>query len=257
MSADHYVPMTLRSLQSVNHDTALLRLDLDKKPSSFPIPSSVYIKDDAIQIMRPYTPINNPSIDGHIDLLVKRYENGSISKMLCQLKQGDDVHVRGPMVEFEYQTNAYEHVGMIAGGTGITPMYQLMQRILSDPKEINTKVTLIYANKTENDILLRPELEKLERQYPDRLKIYCTLDHPPTDSDWKGGRGYVSREMVVKYLPEPRTNHAANSGVFVFVSGPEAMLHHVCGDRARDWTQGKVGGILKTVGFNESQVWKF
>jgi cytochrome-b5 reductase len=101
-------------------------------------------------------------------------------------------------------------------------MYQLMQRILSDPKEINTKVTLIYANKTENDILLRPELEKLERQYPDRLKIYCTLDHPPTDSDWKGGRGYVSREMVVKYLPEPRTNHAANSGVFVFVSGPEA-----------------------------------
>lgn len=116
LSTERYIPLKLQSVEAVNHDTSMLRLELDTKPSKFPVPSSVYIKDDTIQIMRPYTPINDPSEDGHVDLLVKRYENGSISKMLCRLNKGDDVYVRGPMVEFEYPTATYRHVGMVSQG---------------------------------------------------------------------------------------------------------------------------------------------
>jgi len=39
----------------------------------------------------------------------------------------------------------HENVAMIAGGTGITPMYQLIRQIFKDPKE-KTKVTLVYGN---------------------------------------------------------------------------------------------------------------
>lgn len=113
LSSERYIPLKLQAVQDVNHDTSLLRLELERKPKHFPVPSSVYIKDDTIQIMRPYTPINDPSEDGHVDLLVKRYENGSISKMLCRLEKGDDVYVRGPMVEFEYPSGAYRHIGMV------------------------------------------------------------------------------------------------------------------------------------------------
>lgn len=37
----------------------------------------------------------------------------------------------------------------------------------------------------------------------------------------------------------------------------DRMLRHVSGDRARDWSQGKVQGLLKMMGYDESQVWKF
>ena len=56
---------------------------------------------------------------------------------------------------------------MIAGGTGITPMLQLIRAILKDPRD-KTKMWLVFANQTENDILLRTELEEVASNHPDR-----------------------------------------------------------------------------------------
>merc|ERR1712241_1452083 len=64
-------------------------------------------------------------------------------------------------------------IGMLAGGTGITPMYQVMQFIHrnreSDKTQISlifatesrdkTQISLIFANKTEKDILMEKELK--------------------------------------------------------------------------------------------------
>lgn len=43
---------------------------------------------------------------------------------------------------------------MLAGGTGITPMFQVLNAILKNPRD-TTSVTLLYGNLTEEDILLR------------------------------------------------------------------------------------------------------
>lgn len=53
---------------------------------------------------------------------------------------------------------------MIAGGTGITPMYQVAKALLQDQEEYTT-ISLIYANVTEEDILLKEELDKLTQEY--------------------------------------------------------------------------------------------
>jgi len=49
-------------------------------------------------------------------------------------------------------------IGMVAGGTGITPILQVIRAIQKDPSD-KTELWLIYANQTEDDILLRKELE--------------------------------------------------------------------------------------------------
>ena len=58
-------------------------------------------------------------------------------------------------------------VSMIAGGTGITPMLQLVRAVFRDPED-ETRLSLLFANQTEEDILLRKELEEVQAEHPDR-----------------------------------------------------------------------------------------
>jgi cytochrome-b5 reductase len=89
-------------------------------------------------------------------------------------------------------------VALIGGGSGITPFYQLLDAALRDPTN-KTRFTLLYANVSEADILLRDELAALERAHPHALRIVHTLDNPP--AGWTGAKGYVSRELINKHVP--------------------------------------------------------
>lgn len=115
LDIDRYVPLTLMKKEKISHDSFLLRISTKKQPSKdYPVPSCLYIKDDTIQVMRPYTPINeNPYKDGYIDLVVKRYQQGSVSRTLTGFEPNDKVHVRGPMTEeYEYKENTLDEIGM-------------------------------------------------------------------------------------------------------------------------------------------------
>ena len=101
-----------------------------------------------------------------------------------------------------------------------------------------TKVTLIFANQTEDDILLREELESYAKSYPNRFKVVYALDRPPRK--WDGHTGFVSKELVEKNLPGPDTPDS-----IIFVCGPDPMLASVAGAKAPDKSQGELGGVLK------------
>lgn len=59
--------------------------------------------------------------------------------------------VRGPKGKFNYNRNLAPHLLMLAGGSGITPMYQIIQSSILDPLD-KTEIDLIYANVNEDDI---------------------------------------------------------------------------------------------------------
>jgi ferredoxin-NADP reductase len=59
---------------------------------------------------------------------------------------------------------------MVAGGSGITPMFQVCQAILRNPYD-STKVFLVYANRGEDDILLRDRLDEWARKEGARFKV--------------------------------------------------------------------------------------
>ena len=103
-----------------------------------------------------------------------------VVQILQDLEVGDFVEVRGPIGHFEYTRPGHfvhnrkegrcNRINMIAGGTGITPMYQVMKRILSDEND-TTALRLLYANQTEDDILVRHELETLAAARPERCAL--------------------------------------------------------------------------------------
>lgn len=78
-----------------------------------------------------------------------------------------------------------------------TPLYQLLIHALPD-KENKTKFKLLYGNVTEDDILLRKELDALKAKYPNNFDVVYVLDQP--SPGWTGPSGYISADLIKKYV---------------------------------------------------------
>lgn len=66
----------------------------------------------------------------------------------------------------------------------------MIEEVLYNPND-KTKITLIFANVSVNDILLKEELDKFAEKYPDRFKVYYTVDKVSRaeGKTWKGEVG--------------------------------------------------------------------
>ncbi|THD25107.1 NADH-cytochrome b5 reductase [Fasciola hepatica] len=158
-----------------------------------------------------------------------------MTQYLMNLPLTQYVDVRGPAGNLHYKgrglfdikpdaaspPNQYKanHVSMICGGSGVTPMFQLISHILDDKKDF-TKLALIFANNTEDDILLRDELENLRDKYPDQFKLWYTLVQAP--SEWTYSTGYVDEKMISEHLYPPSDNS------LVLLCGPAPMVEFAC-----------------------------
>ncbi|KAJ5677321.1 uncharacterized protein N7477_002954 [Penicillium maclennaniae] len=167
-------------------------------------------------VSRSYTPTSNNLDLGVLELVIKCYPDGLFTgQYLANLVVGDKVLFRGPKGMMRYRRGLCRRVGMIAGGTGITPMYQLIRAICEDERD-TTEISLIYANRSEEDILLREELEAFARKYMN-LKIWYMLDQPP--QDWTYGEGYVTSQVMSERLPSPAMDTK------IMLCGPPGMIN--------------------------------
>lgn len=243
------VPLPLVEREEISHDTRKYRFKL---PSSnhvlgLPIGQHLYVsaKINDELVSRAYTPVSSDDDFGYVDLVIKVYfkdvhpkfpAGGKLSQYIENMKIGDMIDFRGPSGKLEYlgygnfsiKVSRKEppfkvHVtklAMIAGGTGITPMLQLIRHITKDPKD-ETKVSLLFANQTEKDILLRNELEQVAQEHADRFKLWYTVDKA-TEEGWKYSTGFVNHEMIVNHLYGPA------SDTLVLMCGPPPMINFAC-----------------------------
>uniref|UniRef100_A0A3Q2YAT6 NADH-cytochrome b5 reductase n=1 Tax=Hippocampus comes TaxID=109280 RepID=A0A3Q2YAT6_HIPCM len=234
--------------QIVSHDTRKFRFALPSREHvlGLPVGQHIYLsaKIDGKLVVRPYTPTSSDDDKGYVDLVIKVYfknvhpkfpEGGKMSQYLESLRINDTIDFRGPSGLLIYKgkgvfdiqadkkspavTKTAKHVGMIAGGTGITPMLQLIAAIMKDPQD-QTVCHLLFANQTEKDILLRPELEEIQVNNPERFKLWFTVDRAP--ADWEFSEGFISEAMVRDHLPPP------SADTLVLMCGPPPMIQFAC-----------------------------
>ncbi|KAF5827986.1 hypothetical protein DUNSADRAFT_18392 [Dunaliella salina] len=215
-----FKPLRLVEKVFVNHNTMWMRFALSTKhqPLGLPIGQhmSFLAKDEnGKDIYRSYTPISDDQQRGSVDFVIKVYPQGKMSQALKRLPVGQCIKVKGPKGRLEYKPNMKKHIGMLAGGTGVTPMYQVLNAILKNPAD-KTQVSLIFGNIAEEDILLRKELDSLAQAHPGQLKVLYVLNNPP--KDWKGGAGFITPDMIKSTLPAPGPDS------LVLRCGPPPML---------------------------------
>ena len=105
-----------------------------------------------------------------------------------------------------------DHVVHICAGSGSVPNLSILKHCLG--LGLKLRHTLIYGNKTWEDIIFRAQFEALAAQYPDRLKTVHALSRDPAAACRHGCRvGRVSAELIREHIPDP-------AAVEVFACGP-------------------------------------
>jgi len=241
LKKDEFVELKLAKKIIVSHDTRIFRFALPTTDHVLGLPIGQHVMVTAQikgnDVQRAYTPISSDDDRGFVDLLIKVYragvhpkfpDGGAMSQHMDTLREGiDSLKFRGPTGRFEYkgrskaiiknEPRVVKRFAMIGGGTGITPLLQVLRAILKDPED-RTEVSLLFANQTEEDILLRAELEECAKD--PRVKVWYTLDRPP--EGWKFSSGFVSQDMLADHLPP------AADDVVVLMCGPPPMIQFAC-----------------------------
>ena len=155
----------------------------------------ITLKADGKELKKHFSFSSSPTEKTHIEF-TKKLSDSDFSAALKALKAGDWARIDAPYGKFTFE-GEHEKIGLLAGGIGITPFKSICQYCTD--MRLNTKVTLLYGNRTENDIAFRKELEALQRQNKN-LKVVFILNE--ADSNWKGATGLITAEMIKKEIPD-------------------------------------------------------
>jgi len=271
LSASEFRPLELEARVHVSADTVRLRWTLPRDGiPGLNVSSCVMVRAtvDGEEVVRPYTPVTGDETPGSMDLVVKVYPKGKMSRFLAEMPLGEAgaglVAFKGPMPKLPYVPGEKREVGFICAGSGITPCLQVLRAICRSRTD-TTRASMVFVNRNEVDIICRDELEALLAEEEaggglrvdaggggeGRLRVRLVLTRPPEDGSWKGGAGHLNEAMVRDYLPAPAND------VMMYVCGPPRMMDSLCGPKLPDKSQGPLVGLLKDMGYNEGNVYKF
>lgn len=236
-----WIPFELIEKIEISHDTRLFKFKLQSPDHRLGLPVGYHMFTQAVingkLVMRAYTPVSNDDDLGTFTLCIKVYfagvhpkfpNGGKMSQHMESLDIGDLLKVKGPLGHFEYKgrgkfvvkgkERSAKKIGLICGGTGVTPAYQVMMAVSKDAED-TTEVYLLYANQTEGDILMRKEIDAMAAAN-ENIHVWYTLDRP--GEGWGYSQGFINEEMLRERMPGP------NEDSFVGMCGPPPMINFAC-----------------------------
>ncbi|ORY31302.1 hypothetical protein BCR39DRAFT_494109 [Naematelia encephala] len=260
---DAWTPFTLEKVEPYNHNSKIYTFSFGEegkqKISGGQVASALLVKtpegdeevkdDKGKPVIRPYTPISPPDLKGSLTLLVKEYKDGKLTPYISSMVPGKDkLLFKGPIPKYKYEPNTFDQGLCIAGGSGITPMWQLISHAMEIPGD-RTKFTLIFSNVTPKDILLKEKWDQLAKDHPDRLQVKYVVDK--SEKGWSGETGFVTAPLISKLF-----KRQDGEKVMAFVCGPPPQVNSLAGPKDGP-RQGELKGALKELGYNSDEVYKF
>ncbi|XP_050298908.1 cytochrome b5 reductase 4 isoform X2 [Anthonomus grandis grandis] len=220
----------LKRKTEVNYNTWLLKFDrVDGKRIIVPIGKHVRVfgSVDGQDISKSYTPVPESLFDTFlphselkdgITLMVKRYPDGRMSRFVTSKDIDESVEISKPLGNFDLNVvEKREIFVLLAGGTGITPMLNLIIFLL-ERRIKNQFLHLLFFNRTERDILFRSKLEDLQKS-DERFRVNNILSE--SSDSWDGLKGRINAILIDNTIQEyiKDTGYTIKD-IYCFVCGP-------------------------------------
>lgn len=222
-NSSQYLSLKIREIVRETPDTVTIYFEqpepyLDYKPGQY---LTVILDVNGKEERRSYSLCTSPFLDSYPGITVKRVKEGVISNyLLDNLRPGKSIEIMKPMGHFtlDFHSKNNFHYVMVTGGSGITPIMGLAKSILVN--EPNSKITLLYCSRSEEQIIFREELEGLEAKYPGKLKVIHNLTQP--GPEWTGLSGRLDAERIKETLVQ---NQATDAEKVVYLTcGPQGLM---------------------------------
>jgi predicted ferric reductase len=141
--------------------------------------------------------------------------SGDFTKTIGSVRPGDLVGIQAAFGRFSHVLEPGERsLVFIAGGIGITP-FMSMLRYMRDSRE-DRDVALFYANRSEEDIVFRGELENIAALAAPRLRVVHVLEAP--GQGWRGEQGRIDRALIEKHAKDLASR-------LFYLCGPPPMMN--------------------------------
>jgi ferredoxin-NADP reductase len=181
---------------------------------------ALHVEANGIRTNRPLSIASPPSQTAYYDLTVKRLPGGLVSNYLLDtLKEGDCLTASGPDGCFVHNPLIHgRRLVFIAGGSGITPFMSMIREICD--RGLDRHITLIYGNRSEDDIICHEELCTLAARHT-HLVYVPVIEQP--GNGYTGERGFMTGDLIERVagaLPE----------AMIYLCGPSAMYDFCLGE---------------------------
>jgi cytochrome-b5 reductase len=170
---------------------------------------------------------------------------GRGTQWIAGLKVGDTVSMREHPKKDIDVVAAGRPIVMVAGGSGIAPMVQILNHFHRDPTKFPSLV-LYFGGMTEQDLYYKELIDDLASKHADKLKVVYSVENP--SENWTASKGYTNVELIQSLIPAQDTNP------LLIVSGPPRMMVEMVGEKKLK-KQGVLGGWFGKIGFTRKSVW--
>lgn len=127
---------------------------------------------------------------------VRRVAGGLFSEWLVdRVAAGDEVEVGPPSGSFTPELTAGTRHGLVAAGSGITPVLSIASSLLAAHDD--TRVTLLYGNRRTDTVMFTEEIADLKNAYGPRLHLLHVLSREPTEAEIANGRLDAERLRIL------------------------------------------------------------
>ncbi len=204
----------ITKIKKETYDVKTLRLNLTENidfiPGQYCLVSMIG-KEEFKGESKPFTFSSSPTQKGYIELTIKKI--GKFTTAIHSLKIGDKLKIEGSFGEsLNFDESIKDNIVFLAGGSGITPFISSIRYAIA--KHLPNNIILFFSNRTEKDIIYKKELGEINKD--ENIKVINTLSSDVSDS-WSGEKGRIDKEMIEKYVKNPKEK-------LWYICGPPPMV---------------------------------
>lgn len=193
---------------SVHQETPSVRSIRVKRPPGFAFRASQAVRLTLGGQTHPFSIASSP-LRENLEFAVRQTDS-EFKRAFSALRPGDSLELLGPRGDFLLEPGA--PAILIAAGIGITPLKSMIE--YAADAALGTPLTLVYGNRSPEEIAFRQPLEELSRSLP-RFEIIHTVTQP--GPAWRGRVGRIDAALLGEVS-------AARPGAIHYIAGPAGLV---------------------------------